>query len=95
MYNVGFTMIWTPHTALLYARSSQRYTMEFWLVYEIMCYGFMSLVAVLFIIVLSYLHSLGPLLIIFGLVNLLTLRLPQLYRDYIIRLQSQGAYGKN
>ncbi|MGI5828326.1 MAG: MFS transporter [Patescibacteria group bacterium] len=86
-YTVGSTMVWTPHTALLLAKSSEKYTMEFWLVRQTICYGFMALFSVLFFIILFFTENFSGIFLALGTTSLLTLFLPYWYREYIYEIK--------
>jgi YQGE family putative transporter len=82
-YSIGITLIWMPHRALLYARSSQRKTMEFWLLHELTCYAIISVICLFFMYILQFNQDLGTLLLLSGSVSLLTLLIPGLFKKYL------------
>jgi MFS family permease len=85
-YILGVTMLWTPHTAMLFARSNKKYTMEFWLVREIISYSMMFLTCLVFIGLFSYIKTPVQLRILIpglGIFMLLGLKIPKLYKKYM------------
>lgn len=89
-FTLGSTMLWTPYSALLFARSSKKYTMQFWMVREMISYFMMS-IACLFYIILFYffkeINSFKLVFLLLSLVNLLALTVPRLYKKYIILIK--------
>ncbi len=89
-HTVGSCLLWTPYMALMYAKSSQQYTMEFWLVKEIIHYGAI-MVSLGIVAVFLHFGSLKAALILFGVINLLSFSLPHFYKHYLSIQRSKPA----
>jgi hypothetical protein len=88
IYNVGLATLWTPHDALLYAKSGrQKYTMEFWLVHEIIWHFNNFIAAMTMVVFFMFSDQFVWLFMLVGGLNLLALLLPKLYARYILDIR--------
>jgi MFS family permease len=85
----GTTFLWMPYMTLLYAKSvEKKYTMEFWLIREILGYGFYAMATFLIFIALKLNISISTLVYINIFLVLFTLTLPKLFKEYILMMKN-------
>lgn len=89
-YSLGTTMLWTPFMALIMARSAKKYTMEFWIVKEIISYGMVTLSCLFYLIIFGVIGKIENLVWLFpmiGTVSLLGLKLPKMFKKYVVMIK--------
>ena len=84
-YNSSGSLLWTPVQSLLYKRAGKKYTMEFWLVHELVWYLLCFIVSFIIFLVFTKFSDLKSAFVLIGTVNLFLLLIPQLYQGYIKR----------
>ncbi len=83
-YNIGNTLVWNPHEALLIKRSLKKYTMEFYLVKDLMIHGISVISTIVIFLMLLHNFSYQTIFFISGSVSLMALFLPKFYAKYIL-----------
>lgn len=89
-YTLGETMVWTPYSALLMARSSKKYTMEFWMLKEMISYFMMSISCLFYMGIFYICKDITDLKLFFlflALMSLLAMMVPRLYKKYIFLMK--------
>lgn len=83
LYNVGLTILWTPHDALVYSRCVKKYTMEFIMIREIIWYITSIFNVSMIIVMLMVFDDLYIGFWVASIVALLSMKVPYLYKKYI------------
>lgn len=88
LYNISGNMIWTPINALFYAHSAKRYTLDYWLMHEMMWYATIAAISFGILLLIEAGLSVYWLMVVATGVSLGTSLLYSLYQRYIQDIQS-------